>query len=91
MSAQSTADVTAIVTAFQRVEQLLTTLHKIRECRPCPDEIIVHVDFGGDACRAAIARTFANVRILSSDSPVGPGGGRNKLIATATNEIVASL
>jgi len=83
--------ITAIVTGFQRVEQTLVTLEKIRACCPCPDEIIVHVDFGGDECRAAVARAFPEIRILSSGTPVGPGGGRNKLIAEARNEIVASF
>jgi GT2 family glycosyltransferase len=83
--------VTAIVTGFQRVEQTLVTLEKIRACCLCPDEIIVHVDYGGDECRAAVALAFPEIRILSSDTPVGPGGARNRLIAAARNEIVASF
>jgi GT2 family glycosyltransferase len=87
----TTIATTAILTAFQRAEQTLVTLEKIRACHPCPDEIIVHVDFGGDECRAAVARAFPEIRILSSDRPVGPGGARNRLIAEARNEVVASF
>lgn len=83
--------VTAIVTAYRRTEQTLVTLEKIHACCPRPDEIIVHVDFGGDDCRAAVVHAFPEIRLLSSNTPVGPGGARNKLIAAARNEIVASF
>lgn len=83
--------ITTIVTAYQRIEQTLVTLRKIYACSPRPDEIIVHVDFGGDECRGAVLHYFPDVRLLSSAAPVGPGGARNKLVAAAKNEIVASF
>jgi GT2 family glycosyltransferase len=83
--------ITAIVTAFRRVEQTLVTLEKIYACHPCPDEVLVHVDAGGDECRNAVASNFPRARLLTSETPVGPGGARNKLIAAARNEIVASF
>jgi GT2 family glycosyltransferase len=83
--------VTAIVTAHKRTAQTLETLRKLKECEPEPEEILIHVDAGGDECRGAVARAFPGIRILSSETPVGPGGARNKLIAAATNEIVASF
>ena len=82
------------VTAISRLigdEQTLVTLEKYMTCCPRPDEIIVHVDFGGDDCRAAVVHAFPEIRLLSSNTPVGPGGARNKLIAAARNEIVASF
>lgn len=83
--------ITAIVTAYRRIPETLATLAKLQACVPAPDEILVHVDCGGDECRAAVTSAFPEIRVLVSDKPVGPGGARNKLIAAARNEIVASF
>ena len=83
--------VTAIVTAYQRVDQTLTTLLKLSSCEPPPDEIIVHVDGNHTECSAAIRTAWPSVRVLVSTSQLGPGGGRNALIAAATHPIVASF
>jgi GT2 family glycosyltransferase len=82
---------TAIVTAHERVDMTLTTLKRIQGCEPRPDETIVHIDGNQTQCEAAIRNTFPDVRVLRSETGVGPGGGRNKLIAAAKNEIVASF
>ena len=37
-------EVSAIVTAYKRIEQTLATLRVIQSCTPAPDEILVHVD-----------------------------------------------
>jgi GT2 family glycosyltransferase len=81
----------AIVTAYERIEQTLATLRVILNCVPPPDEILVHVDAHQVACENAIRDTFPNVRILRSDEQVGPGGGRNRLVAAAQFELVASF
>jgi GT2 family glycosyltransferase len=86
-----TVPITAIVTAYQRIEQTLATIRIIRSCQPCPDEILVHVDANQNECEAAIHFTFPDIRILRSEHCVGPGGGRNKLVAAANNEFVASF
>jgi GT2 family glycosyltransferase len=83
--------ITAIITAYQRTEQTLETLRIIRACEPCPDEMLVHVDANQTACEAAIGLVFPEVQILRSEHRVGPGGGRNKLLASANNEFVASF
>jgi GT2 family glycosyltransferase len=82
---------TAIVTAHRRTQQTIATLERLRSCGPAPDEILVHVDAGGEECRAAVSLAFPEIRILSSETPTGPGGARNKLIKAAKNEIVASF
>lgn len=87
----SPASVTAIVTAYRRVEQTLVTLNQLMECRPPPAEILVHVDGNQMECAAAIRKAFHNVQVIVSQANIGPGGGRNKLIAAAANEIVASF
>ena len=83
--------VSAIVTAHRRIDATLTTLRRLSECTPAPDEILVHVDAGETACADAIARTFAEVRVIISHQCVGPGGGRNRLLREARHPFVASF
>jgi GT2 family glycosyltransferase len=83
--------ISAIVTAYERVEQTLATLRVIDNCNPAPDEILVHVDDNRVVCVLAIREAFPNVRVLLSNERVGPGGGRNKLMAAATHDLVASF
>jgi GT2 family glycosyltransferase len=86
-----TVPITAIVTAHRRVEELLKTLRILHACEPAPAEILVHVDGGARACAAAVARQWPGVRVLISEDNVGPGGGRNTLVAEAGHAIVASF
>ena len=83
--------VTAIVTAYRRIEQTLVTLARLRACRPPPDEILVHVDGGEEACAEALRRAHPDLRVIVSRENIGPGGGRNKLVAAAAHELVASF
>lgn len=83
--------ISAIVTAYERVEQTLATLRIIQSCTPAPDEILVHVDANRVDCENAIRNVFPAVRILRSDEQVGPGGGRNKLVDVARSQFVASF
>jgi GT2 family glycosyltransferase len=83
--------ISAIVTGYERVDQILNTLRILASCDPAPDEILVHVDANRIECVNAIASTFPQLRILVSNERVGPGGGRNKLIAAATHDFVASF
>lgn len=86
-----TAPVTAIVTAFSRPDDVLHTLRVLHECEPAPAEILVHVDGGQHACAAAIRQAFPSVTVIVSETRVGPGGGRNKLVAAASHDVVASF
>jgi GT2 family glycosyltransferase len=83
--------ISAIVTAYDRIEQTLATLRVIQNCAPAPDEILVHVDANQIACENAIREAFPDVHVLRSQEQVGPGGGRNKLVAAAQYEFVASF
>lgn len=83
--------ISAIVTAFRRIDAVRHTLTILHQCDPPPDEIIVHVDGGEHTCAAVIEREFPNVRVMTSDGRLGPGGGRNKLIAAASHPLVASF
>jgi len=83
--------ISAIVTAYERIEQTLATLRVIQSCTPPPDEVLVHVDANRRDCEQAIRKAFPAVRILLSEEQVGPGGGRNKLVKAARFEFVASF
>lgn len=85
------AGISAIVTAYERIDQTLATLKVIQSCRPAPDEIMVHVDANQVECERAIRAVFPEARILRSSDRVGPGGGRNKLLDAAQFEFVASF
>lgn len=84
-------DVSVVIPTFQRAEEVTRTLRKIADCDPRPKEIIVHVD-GGDRGTANDIRTnFSAIKVLESDTTLGPGGSRNRLLNAAENEIVISL
>lgn len=87
----SSADITAIVAAYQRIDQTSATLRAIQACDPKPREIIVHVDANQTECEQAIRRGFSDIRIIRSEQRVGPGGARNILIEAAMTEYVASF
>lgn len=86
-----TVPVTAIVTAYQRIDQTIDALRRIMACHPTPDEILVHVDGKQSVCANAVRAAFPQLTVIMSEVSVGPGGGRNKLIAAASNELIASF
>ena len=83
--------ITAIITAFERGRQTIDTLRRIYACDPAPDEVIVHIDANQSNCEREIREAFPDINIIKSENRVGPGGARNKLIAAARNELVASF
>ena len=83
--------ISALVTADARIPQTLTTLGRLIDCRPAPAEIIVHVDGNQVACAEAIRRAYPSVQIILSPDRIGPGGGRNALIARSSHAIAASF
>jgi glycosyltransferase involved in cell wall biosynthesis len=85
------AQITAIITAYKNIPQTLETIARILACDPPPVEILVHVDGGQLQCAEAVRTKYPEVQVLVSSENVGPGGGRNKLIAAARTEIVASF
>ena len=83
--------ITAIVTAFQRVEQTLAALAAIAQCDPPPQEVLVHVDGNEPALVDAIRAAHAGARLFGSERRIGPGGARNLMIAAASHPIVTSF
>jgi glycosyltransferase involved in cell wall biosynthesis len=85
------APVTAIVTAYRRLEQTLKTLDQLAHCVPNAAETMVHVDGNQTDIGAVIRKTCPNVRVVVTAEHVGPGGGRNRLVSAAEQPIVASF
>ena len=83
--------VSVVIPTFRRPEQLAATLGMLSACTPCATETIVHIDSGDEVTARMVASRFPQVRTLSSAQRQGPGGGRNKLIEAASNDIVASF
>ncbi|MDV3351373.1 glycosyltransferase family 2 protein [Leptothoe sp. LEGE 181152] len=84
--------VTVVIPTFNRPDQLLVTLAKIYECVPAPSEVIVHIDANDHVTQAALDNSlFKAVKIIQSDSQMGPGGGRNRAIDAASHELIASF
>src|SRR5262249_39795089 len=75
--------VSAVVTAHKRFEQTLVTVRRLTECQPEPAEILVHVDGNEAELARAVQLSCPGVRVILSQANVGPGGGRNKLLAAA--------
>lgn len=86
-----TVAVSAMVTAYDRTEQTLEALARIRRCRPQPAELLVHVDANAERCADAIRTSGLADTIVVSPAQVGPGGGRNRLLAIARCPLVASF
>lgn len=86
-----TVPLTAVITAFDRIEQTIETLQRIRRCVPSPAQILVHVDANQRACADAVRAVGLADAVLESSDRVGPGGGRNRLLAAAHHPIVASF
>jgi len=87
----NTVPVTAIITGYKKIQQIISTLKKIQECKPAPAEILVHIDGGEYRTAESIKTEFPDIKIIESSENIGPGGGRNKLIAISEYEFVASF
>jgi len=83
--------ISAIVPTHDRFDLLARTLDSIQACQPAPAEVLVHVDGGNRDLYQEVLRHYPSVRCLFSDARVGPGGSRNRLIAAARHEWVASF
>lgn len=88
----NTCAVSVAIPTYKRVDKLIEALQQIRACDPSPDDIIVHVDGDDDDTETAIVNSgIENVSVIRSKTQQGPGGGRNRAIALAKHEIVASF
>jgi GT2 family glycosyltransferase len=83
--------ITVGIPTYQRLDKVPKALEKIFACNPIPDEIIVHVDGNDTATETWIQKNYPQIQVLKSETQLGPGGGRNKIIEEAKNSIIASF
>lgn len=86
--------ITVVIPTYQRSQDLLIAIEKIQHCDPSPAELIIHIDHGDTSTATALENLrhqYHHLHVIQSDHRVGPGGGRNKAIALAHNEFVASF
>lgn len=79
------------IPTYQRLHKLPIALKNILKCNPIPDEIIIHVDGNDSITENWIQDNFPQVKVLKSETQIGPGGGRNRIIKEAKNQIIASF
>lgn len=84
-------ELTVIIPTHRRVEVLSHTLKQILRCAPRPAEILVHIDAGDLETEPVMRSRFPEVGILTSPRRQGPGGGRNRLVAAANHDLIASF
>ena len=85
------APVSVIIPTWRRLDALKKTLRVLQAATPKASEIIVHVDAGDTETAPWLKSCRPDVRVLTSTLQVGPGGGRNRLIAAAQYPYVASF
>jgi len=86
---ETTIPISVAVPACRRPTQLRVTLVRLLACDPPPAEIMVHLDGNNAELRTLMECEFPNVRLLHSDSLIGPGGARNRLMREARYDWVA--
>lgn len=85
------ASVTVGIPTYARGDRVFTPLEHILACDPPPAEVIVHIDACDGSLEQRIRETFSQVRILSSQNRIGPGGGRDRCLRAASQPYFASF
>lgn len=83
--------VSAMLPAHQRLHETAETLRRIYTCFPPPKEVLVHIARSQVHMRQLVESQFPSVKLLQSDTNIGPGGARNRMLQEAQSEIVASF
>lgn len=83
--------VSVIIPTWRRSACLLKTLARVAECDPRPQEVLIHIDVDDNETAAALVDSPLPVRTFQSETRLGPGGGRNRLLREAACEAVVSL
>jgi GT2 family glycosyltransferase len=87
-----TCAVSVVIPTYKRFDQLQVAIAQICTCDPAPAEVIVHVDGDDEETESQLAQlAMPQLVVLRSQQQVGPGGGRNRAIAQASQAIVASF
>ena len=79
-----TVPVAVLIPTYNRGSAVFSVLEKIQTCDPRPSEIWVHVDQADGALESELHQRFPGVRVLASETRLGPGGGRHRCLLAST-------
>jgi GT2 family glycosyltransferase len=77
---RNTVPVAVIIPTYNRGAAVVSVLEKIEQCDPAPQEILIHVDLADGIVEREVTRRFPDVRVLTSATRLGPGGGRHRCL-----------
>jgi glycosyltransferase involved in cell wall biosynthesis len=77
---RNTVPVSVIIPTYNRGVAVVSVVEKIKQCDPVPQEILIHVDLADGTVEHAVTRRFPDVRVLTSTTRLGPGGGRHRCL-----------
>jgi GT2 family glycosyltransferase len=87
---EETVPVSVIIPTFGRGAAILKVLERVSLCRPLPATIVVHVD-AADSAIAEVKERFPSVVLLTSNTRLGPGGGRHRALMVCETPFAVSF
>jgi len=90
-SEEGRAPVSVIIPTYGRGTAIIKVLERVALCRPLPAKIIVHLDAPADNALAEISGLFPDVLVLSSNTRLGPGGGRHRALMACDTPFAVSF
>lgn len=83
--------VAVVIPTYNRGIAVLSVLEKIQTCDPKPAEIWIHIDLANGALEDQLCRNYRDIRVLTSPTRLGPGGGRHRCLAACTTPYAVSF
>jgi GT2 family glycosyltransferase len=85
------APVAVIIPTFNRGMAVLSVLEKVKICDPKPAEIWIHIDLADGTLEGQLRRKHPDIRVLTSPTRLGPGGGRHRCLMSCTTPYAVSF
>src|SRR6266540_4303850 len=86
-----TAPIAVIIPTYKRGMAVLSVLERVALCDPKPTEVWVHVDLADGLLERELNQSFPEVRVLLSQTRVGPGGGRHRCLLSCNTPYAVSF
>jgi GT2 family glycosyltransferase len=81
----------AVIATHNRATELARTIRQLHALAPAPDEILICADGCTDGTAVMVRENFPHVTILENPTRLGSVPSRDRLLRTATGELVLSL